>query len=325
MPIVYKVTTITLEILCLFWMKQKKVKTNLKQGQWIGFVYAALATIIWSGNFLIARGLNDKIPPVSLAFWRWAVATIFILPIIIKSMYAQRKVLKQHAGFLIVTSILGVSIFNTLIYIAGQTTTALNLSLISITFPVFTIILARIFLKESITISKTGGVMVIIFGVILLVSKGDLNSLLSLSFAIGDVWMLLASLIFAIYSLLVKSRPLEIKPQSFLGSTFLIGLIFLSPFYLFSLGASGPGSYDQVTIYSILYIGIFASIIAYFLWNRSVDLLGPSKASMIYYTIPIFSGILAYIFLNEKIMLVHLISGLLIVSGIFIANSKAVN
>jgi len=297
----------------------------LKQGQWTGFVFAALATIIWSGNFLIARGLNDKINPVSLAFWRWAVATIVILPIIIKSMYAQRKVLRQHAGFLIVTSILGVSVFNTLIYIAGQTTTALNLSLISITFPVFTIILARIFLKESITKSKIVGVMVIIFGVILLVSKGDLNSLLSLSFAIGDLWMLLASLIFAIYSLLVKSRPLEIKPQSFLGSTFLIGLIFLTPFYLFSLGGSDAGSYDQVTMYSILYIGIFASIVAYFLWNRSVDLLGPSKASMIYYTIPLFSGILAYFFLNEKIMLVHLISGVLIISGIFIANSKAVN
>ena len=165
--------------------------------------------------------------------------------------------------------------------------------------------------------------MVIIFGVILLVSKGNINSLLSMSFAIGDVWMLLASLIFAIYSLLVKARPLEIKPQSFLGSTFLIGLIFLSPFYLFSLNGSDSGLYDQVTIYSILYIGIFASVVAYFLWNRSVDLLGPSKASMIYYTIPIFSGILAYIFLNEKIMPVHLISGLLILSGIFIANRKA--
>ncbi|MEL4455087.1 DMT family transporter [Lutimonas vermicola] len=296
---------------------------NLKQGQWIGFVYAALATIIWSGNFLIARGLNDKIPPVSLAFWRWTVATIVVFPIIIKSVYTQRKLLRQHAGYLVVTSILGVSVFNTLIYIAGQTTSALNLSLISITFPVFTIILARIFLKEPITVSKTGGVMVIIFGVILLVSKGNLNSLFSMSFAIGDVWMLLASLIFAIYSLLVKSRPLEIRPQSFLGSTFLIGLIFLSPFYLFSLNGSDSGLYDQVTIYSILYIGIFASVVAYFLWNRSVDLLGPSKASMIYYTIPIFSGILAYIFLNEKIMPVHLISGLLILSGIFIANRKA--
>ena len=272
---------------------------------------------------MIARGINDKIHPVSLAFWRWTVATIVVFPIIIKSVYTQRKVLRKHAGYLVVTSILGVSIFNTLIYIAGQTTSALNLSLISITFPVFTIILARIFLKESITVSKTGGVMVIIFGVMLLVSKGNLNSLLGMSFAIGDVWMLLASLIFAIYSLLVKSRPLEIKPQSFLGSTFLIGLIFLSPFYLFSLNGSDSGLYDQVTIYSILYIGIFASVVAYFFWNRSVDLLGPSKASMIYYTIPIFSGILAYIFLNEKIMPVHLISGLLIISGIFIANRKA--
>ncbi len=300
------------------------MKIQLKQGHWIGFVYAALATIIWSGNFLIARGLNDKIPPVSLAFWRWAVASLVIFPIVVKSMYSQRIVLKRHAGYLIITAILGVSVFNTLIYIAGQTTTAVNLSLISITFPVFTIILARIFLKESITSSKIIGVIVIIFGVILLISEGKLGFLSSLSFAIGDLWMLLASLIFAIYSLLVKSRPLEIQPRSFLGSIFIIGLIFLSPFYLFLSSGSQTNPYDEITIYSILYIGIFASIIAYFLWNRSVDLLGPSKASMIYYTIPLFSGLLAYIFLNEKVSAIHLISGLSIISGILMANSKGV-
>ena len=285
-------------------------------------MFAALATMIWSGNFLIARGLNDKIPPVSLAFWRWAVATVVLVPFIIQSMYAQRDLLFKHIGYLVVTSLLGVSVFNTLIYLAGKTTSALNLSLISITFPVFTILLSRMFLKEPITKSRIWGVVIIVFGVILLISKGNLNSILNMSFAIGDLWMLLASLIFAIYSLLVKARPLEIKPKSFLGSTFLLGLTFLLPIYLISVKGSETIIYDNVSIYSILYIGIFASIVAYFLWNRSVDLLGPSKASMIYYSIPLFSGLLAYLFLNEQVNMVHLFSGILIVSGILIANRK---
>ena len=89
-------------------------------------MFAALATMIWSGNFLIARGLNDKIPPVSLAFWRWAVATVVLVPFIIQSMYAQRDLLFKHIGYLVVTSLLGVSVFNTLIYLAGKTTSALN-------------------------------------------------------------------------------------------------------------------------------------------------------------------------------------------------------
>jgi len=285
-------------------------------------MFAALATMIWSGNFLIARGLNDKIPPVSMAFWRWAVATAVLLPFVIQAMYAQRNLLFKHIGYLVVTSLLGVSVFNTLIYLAGQTTSALNLSLISITFPVFTILLSRIFLKEPITRSRIWGVVIIIVGVILLISKGNLNSFLNMSFAIGDLWMLLASLIFAVYSLLVKARPIEIKPKSFLGSTFLLGLTFLMPVYLISISNSEAIVYDSVSVYSILYIGIFASIVAYFLWNRSVDLLGPSKASMIYYSIPLFSGLLAYLFLNEQVSMVHLFSGILIVSGILIANRK---
>lgn len=300
-----------------------RVKNNFSHPAFIGFLFAALATLIWSGNFLIARGLNTQIEPVSLAFWRWTIATVFILPVGIKSMYSQRELLKKHLLFLTITSILGISIFNTLIYVAGQTSSALNLSLISITFPVFTIVLSRVFLRESITKFKVAGVLVIIFGLILLLSKGDPKSLLSLSFTIGDLWMLLASFIFAVYSLLVKRRPLEIMPLSFLGSTFLTGWLFLAAFYVFTTDRAALSSYGSVTIYSVFYVGIFASIVAYFLWNRSVDLLGPSKASMIYYMIPVFSGILAFLFLGEKVGWIHLTSGVLIVSGILIANRKA--
>jgi drug/metabolite transporter (DMT)-like permease len=215
-----------------------------------------------------------------------------------------------------------VTIFNTLIYLAGQTSSALNLSLISITFPVFTIVLSRVFLKEPITAQRIVGVLIIILGVVLLISKGDLRSLMSLSFTIGDLWMLTASLIFAVYSLLVKHRPIEIRPLSFLGSTFLTGWLFLIPLFLFTTDALPLGAYESVTIYSIFYIGIFASVTAYFLWNRSVDLLGPSKASMVYYMIPLFSGILAFLFLDEKVSLIHLISGTLIISGILIASRR---
>lgn len=294
----------------------------MKKAIYTGYIFAALATIIWSGNFLIARGINEKISPVGLAFWRWTVATIVVLPFAVKPIYRNRSIIKSHFLYLLVTSVLGVSIFNTLIYMAGETSTSLNLSLISITFPVFTIILARIFLNEPITKAKVIGVFIIIFGVVLLVSKGDMGVLTSLSFAIGDLWMLLASLIFAVYSLLVKYKPEKLEPLSFLGTTFLLGLVFLAPFYFWLSDEFGLKNYDRVTLISILYVGIFASIIAYFLWNRSVDLIGPAKASMIYYTIPLFSGLLAFVVLGEEVMMLHFISGVCIVSGIMIAGSR---
>jgi len=120
----------------------------------IGYLFALAATIIWSGNFIIARGLSDRIPPVSLAFWRWVVAVIVFLPFALRSLISEWEKLKKNILYLSVVSILGITIFNTLIYFAGQTTTAINLSLISITFPVFIVIISRIFLYESITFYK---------------------------------------------------------------------------------------------------------------------------------------------------------------------------
>ena len=298
------------------------MKLNLKNGFWLGFSYAALATIIWSGNFLVARGLHLKAGPLDIAFWRWTITVLVIFPFTLRAILRERRELKRHIVYLAIASILGVSVFNTLLYLAGQTTTTLNLSLISITFPVFTIILTRVFLKEHITAAMTTGIFIIIIGVLLLISKGNVESLLSLTFTVGDLWMLIASLIFAVYSLLVKHRPDEISPLGFLGSTFILGWIFLAPFYFLGKNNLPLTSFDTITIVSFLYIGIFASIVAYFLWNRSVDLLGPSKASMIYYSIPLFSGLLAFIFLDEKVNLVHLISGLLIIFGILVATGK---
>lgn len=288
----------------------------------LGFLFAALATLIWSGNFLVARGLNAEIDPVSLAFWRWTVASVLVFPLTIKSILGQRSILGRHLSYFLTVSILGVTVFNTLIYVGGQTSSALNLSLISITFPVFTIVLSRIFLREPITTRKIIGVAIIVTGVLLLITKGDLQMLLNLSFVEGDLWMLLASFIFAVYSLMVKQRPVEIKPLSFLGTTFLVGWIFLALMFFITTDRISLNSYGFKTISGILYIGIFASIIAYFLWNRSVDLIGPAQASMIYYLIPLFSGILAFFFLDEKVSMIHLISGTLILSGIWIATKQ---
>ena len=121
----------------------------------LGYLFAVGATAIWSGNFIVARGLNDAIPPVSLAFSRWVVATMVLLPFAIKNLWTEWPVIKKHFGYFCITSFLGVTVFNTLIYIAGHTTTALNLALIAITFPIFTLLFSRIIYKEVLTIKKS--------------------------------------------------------------------------------------------------------------------------------------------------------------------------
>lgn len=288
-----------------------------------GYCFAIGATAIWSGNFIIARGLNESIPPISLAFWRWVVAVVVFLPFAWKPLIVEWQVLKKHLPYLSITALLGISIFNTLIYFAGHTTTAINLSLISITFPIFIVILSRIFFAELITVNKGIGILLVAAGVVFLITKGALASLLNIAFAIGDVWMLLAAITFAVYSLLLKRRPEQLSIWAFQLSTFILGLFFLFPFFLWEYITNPPVAFNATTVYAILYVGIFASLSAFVLWNKAVIAVGPSKAGMIYYTLPLFSGLLAYLFLNEEISVVHFFSAVLIVSGILTANFES--
>ena len=290
-----------------------------------GYLFALGATAIWSGNFIVARGLSEITPPVSLAFWRWAVAVVVFLPFALKPLITERQQVLQNIGYLSITALLGITVFNTLIYLAGHTTSALNLSLIAITFPIFIIILSRILYREIITTSKMCGIVLVICGVILLITKGDLSVLRNISFTVGDFWMLLASAIFAIYSILVKQKPKGLSLWAFQLSTFSLGLLFLFPLYIWELNTVPSGNFDTTTVLSILYIGIFASLVAFILWNKAITTIGPSKSGLIYYTLPLFSGFLAYLFLNESIGMVHFLSALLIVAGILTASRASKN
>lgn len=294
---------------------------NDKSLWFAGYLSAVGATIIWSGNFVVARGLIDSIPPVSLAYWRWVVAVIVFLPFALKSCVSEWFVIKRHILYLTTAAILGVSIFNTLIYIASHTTTAVNLSLIAITFPVFMVVLTRIFYYELITINKWIGIVLVIIGVVTLITKGDLAILKNISFVTGDLWMLLAAITFAVYSLMVKQKPMQLSTRSFQFSTFVLGLIFLTPFYVWESMTTGFKILvvDSSTFYSIIYLGIFASLVAFILWAKAIHILGPAKSSMIYYTLPVFSGIAAYIFLGEAITMNHLLSMFLIIVGVITA------
>lgn len=214
---------------------------------------------------------------------------------------------------------LSVTLFNTLIYIAGHSTTAINLSLIAISSPVFIILIAHFMLGEKMSFSGWFGVVVTITGVIILICRGSLSVLLNISFSTGDIWMTAAAMIFAIYSILLRKKPLEIGRMTFLFATFGTGVVMLLPFFLVELYFSPDLKFTFPVITSILYTGIFASVAAFFLWNRSVEIIGASKAGMIYYTLPLFSSLWAFLFLNEQFRAIHLLSMILIVSGILFA------
>ncbi|MFV5702776.1 DMT family transporter [Flavobacterium sp. XS2P12] len=287
-----------------------------------GAFFALLATLLWSVNMVIASGIKGHIPPIGLAFWRWTIACIVLAPFAIKSTVESFTIIKKHILYLMGTAVLGITIFNTLIYFAGKTTSAVNLSLIAISIPLFIVVLSRIIFKEKVSTIKIVGIVTIITGVLVLITKGSLEALLHINFTIGDLLMLVACFFFAYYTILVRQKPDELTAKVFLFSVFVIGTIFLLPFYIWEHLFYKKVIFDTKTVLATTYVGIFASLVSYYLWNEAIRLIGTSKTALIYYLIPVFSGILAYFFLGQAIVITQIISMGIIITGLLITNRK---
>ncbi len=295
-------------------------QTNIYQG--IGL--ALITVIIWSGNYVIARGIAKQLPPVSLAFYRWGLASVCILPFAIKKIIEQKTIILSSSHYLFWTALNGVTIFNTFIYLGGHYTSAINLALIGTTSaPVFATCMAAIFLKEKISRYRIAGMIMCIIGILFLLSQGSFQKLAHFHFGKGDVLVLISAFSFAIYNTLVRKKPAGISPIVFLAVVFTSGSLFLLPFYLYEVMHNPAVQWTHNMVYIIFYLGIGNSIIAFFCWNASIERLGASGTALFGNLIPVFSTIEAVIFLGEEFSTIHLISGIIVISGLVIANIAA--
>lgn len=296
--------------------EQKKKKEVLT-----GVLLAILAALIWSGNYIVARGFHRDISPVSLAFVRWLTATFVLAPFAYASLQQQWPLLKASWKYLLITALFGVSLFNTFIYVGGHTTSATNLAIIGTTAaPVFVLFIAHFFAHEKATPYQIAGTLLCIAGILLLISKGDLARLRQFRFQPGDLWVLAAAVSFAIYTVLVRKKPKEIAPLSFLFSTFFLGTLLLLPAFVFDSAAGLTFRWSPSLVAVFLYLGIGASIVSFLCWNTAIQKIGPSRTALFGNLIPVFSTIEAIIFLKEESSLVLVLSLLIIFSGLFLAN-----
>ena len=287
----------------------------------IGFAFALLATVLWSGNFIAARALNKTISPVSLNFLRWAIATIVLAPFALKKTVQEWKLLRPHLVYLCFAALAGVTLFNTFVYVGGRYSTATNLALIGTTAaPIFVLLISRLFLKQKISVNQIIGTILCVAGIVMLISRGAISGLQHFKLSLGDVWILLAALSFAIYTVLVRKKPAGVSPGSFLFFIFLAGTIFLIPAFIIDLSMGSAFVWNKTIILSILYLGIGASVISFLSWNISIRRIGPARTALFGNLIPIFSTIEASILLDEQFNNVTLVSLAIILVGLVIAN-----
>jgi len=283
------------------------------------YLVTALAPLCWGGNIVLARGMAEVIPPVSFAFWRWSAAFVFLLPFTWN--HARRdwtRVIKSWK-IMCLLSILGVSFFNTMLYTAVHTTTAINGAMIQTTMPAVIILATLVMFKEKVTRLQILGVAICIVGAFIVILRGRWETMLGLSFAPGDILMMAAVILYALYSALLRQRP-AIHPLSFLIYTFGLGIIFLLPLYVWEVNGSATLTLTRPVILSILYVALFPSIVAYFCWNRGVEVLGANRTGLFINLIPVFASILAIVFLGETLQAFHIVGMILILSGMILFN-----
>ncbi|MBP9924530.1 MAG: DMT family transporter [Cyclobacteriaceae bacterium] len=284
-----------------------------------GYLLALLATLIWSGNFIVARDLNATYSPVSISFFRWFIATIVILPFALPHLKRDFNLLIAQWRLILVLSFTGVTVFNTLIYLAAHTTSAFNLSLFAITAPIYVVFFNWLFYKETITRNQTIGFIVLLVGLLALLTRGNPEKILELEFNKGDLWMAGAASIFAFYSSLLRKKNPAMGNLSFVSATFILGVLMLMPFFFMDLMSSSVSlKFTTSSTLQFIYIGVGPSIISYYLWNKSIVEIGSTKAATIYNTLPIFSAFFAALILNEGVLVVQIVSSAIIVAGVLL-------
>ncbi|GGG14018.1 DMT family transporter [Paenibacillus abyssi] len=290
------------------------------------YILLVLAACIWGGNFVAGKALVTHIPPLTLAALRWSIAFVCLLPFFGKEGWRLGADFLRHWKMILFLSVTGVAGFNTLTYIAVQYTGSINASLMNSATPIMVVILTWLMIKERIAWSAIPGILVSMAGVLWIIGNGSLDALLSLSFNKGDLWMLLAIFCWSLYSVGMKRMAGMFPASPFLLVQVVVALLLLLPLSAIELIIDSPEmDWTPPLVLGVMYIGIFASIVAFLSWNRAIELIGPQRCAGFLNLIPLFSAIFATSFTGESIRLYHVIGAALILAGIYITNRKQAN
>ena len=283
-----------------------------------------MTTLFWGGNFVVGKAVSAAIPPVALAWWRWAFALIIILPFTVQLLWSIRQTIIKHWKYLLLVSILGVTNFNTFVYMGLQSATATDAVLLLSATPVIILIFSRLLFAVPISLQQLLGIFISLTGVLIIISGGVPSQIGTvLEGAASSLWIIAAVVSWSLYSVLLKKRSNEINGQVFFAMTCLLGWLVITPFYLHEHWvAEKQMPWNINAVLSIVYVGLFASVFAFLFWNRGVEILGANRAGNFIHLIPVWALLLASITLGERMYWFHWLGILFIFSGIGLANYK---
>jgi drug/metabolite transporter (DMT)-like permease len=275
-----------------------------------------------ASNLVVARGGVEDVPPISLAFWRWS--TVFFLLILFNyKIFNKKKILLKEYKELFFLGLMGCGVCGAFPFIAGQTTTIINMGIIYTSSPIFIILISYFFFKEKMNLFRLIGLFACLFGVLIIIIKGEYLSLISLKFTKGDLWMLGASIGWALYSIFLFNWKSSLNVFERFTAISFFGALSLLPFYILEQNFVVSTIFDMKFLFWIFFAAISPGIIAFILYTYTQKYLGPTTTGFTLYLFTVYGAFYGILFFGETLELFHLYGTFLVFLGVYLVRKKA--
>lgn len=292
----------------------------MKNSAALPYVLLTFCALFWAGSSVVGRHVAGEVPPMALNFWRWLFAFFIVLIWTRKELYRNRALIRErwkYISFLALSSAIG---FGALHYVALQYTTAINGALFQGLMSICILISALLILGERFGGRESVGVVMGFGGVAFIVTRGDIDVLLGMTFNIGDIILLLATMSYSVYAVFLRRAPSELSSSALMAGMFGFAALYMLPLWLIELYAfDRPVPVNFTAIWSIGFMTIGPSVLAQIFWAFSVSRVGPGRAGYFIYLAPVFGVVLAMVFLGEQFRWFHAAGIGLIFAGIWLA------
>ena len=274
--------------------------------------------LFWSGNWIIGRAVRETLGPVELNFWRWLVATAALAPFALPQLRARGALIRRHLGLLALLALLGVALFQSLVYLGLRSTTAVNGVLLNSSLPLFILLAAWAIDGTRARLHQVAGMIVSFAGILVILARGELARLTELEFQVGDAWILLAMPVWGVYSVLLKRLPAGLGGTLLLFVLSAFGTAMLAPVF----AGSAPHLPSAQEAGAILYVALAASVAGFMCWNRGVSVVGAAAAGATLHLLPAFATVLAILLLGEQFHLFHAAGIATLIAGVVLATRR---
>jgi drug/metabolite transporter (DMT)-like permease len=298
--------------------------SRLRAVGWTAYALLCLPPLFWASNMVVGRAMRNEIPPVAMTFWRWAIAGALLTPFVIRELIAHRAEILRAWKLFFVLGLINVAVFNALCYAGVRYTTATNAVLLNSTVPVFILLIGWLALREPVSLRQVFGVLVSMIGVVVIVAHGDLQVLFALRLNVGDASLLIAMVIWAIYTVLLRWSPVRMSTGASLAAMIVFGMPPLAVMYAVELASGAGFTLSSASAATLAYYGVFPSVLAYLFYNRGVVEIGANRAGVFVHLVPVFGFILSALFLSEPPGLYHVVGMICVFCGIWLCTSAQV-